>query len=434
MALDPRISLAVQTPNVGDIFSNILTNVSSLDTLKENRELAPFRKQQAIDLQAQRQAQTEGTRLQNLSTRDKRRLADVSRFGSQVLPFLQNNDVQGARNVALQRLESLARRQEAGEEVDTTETRQFLQALDSNPQIALQMAQQASQLGRGQQTSVKQREFESLLRVAQDPNATEFERNSAKRELGGLARVGSSTTERIATDPNLSSLVAQSQADIAEAKAQVISDVKVSEAKAIETETEAGRQKIIKGGLNIDETKIKNTEKKRELIEAKNLRRKEANNAITVVDSLLKDDVFSNAFGRFNNAPPEGFRTQANIDARAQVDQIVGLITLESRNKLKGQGTISDSESKTLEKSSTILTNPLIGDNVARKELRRVQRIFEDASDRNQLKQQTKEEAAKPKTFNSPVLGRDVSEQDLLDTLSANPGLTRDQLFKQLGI
>jgi len=36
--------------------------------------------------------------------------------------------------------------------------------------------------------------------------------------------------------------------------------------------------------------------------------------------------------------------------------------------------------------------------------------------------------------MNSSVLGREVSEQDILDTLDANPGLTREQLFSQLGI
>ena len=36
--------------------------------------------------------------------------------------------------------------------------------------------------------------------------------------------------------------------------------------------------------------------------------------------------------------------------------------------------------------------------------------------------------------FNSSKLGRSVSEQDISDTLSANPGMTREQLFQQLGI
>ena len=44
--------------------------------------------------------------------------------------------------------------------------------------------------------------------------------------------------------------------------------------------------------------------------------------------------------------------------------------------------------------------------------------------------------ASKPEaqTFNSVVLGRSVSEQDIADTLQANPGLTREQLLQQLGV
>jgi hypothetical protein len=37
-------------------------------------------------------------------------------------------------------------------------------------------------------------------------------------------------------------------------------------------------------------------------------------------------------------------------------------------------------------------------------------------------------------TFNSVALGREISEQDIIDTLQANPSLTREQLFQQLGI
>lgn len=36
--------------------------------------------------------------------------------------------------------------------------------------------------------------------------------------------------------------------------------------------------------------------------------------------------------------------------------------------------------------------------------------------------------------FTSPALGRDISEQDITDTLQANPGLTREALLQQLGI
>tara|TARA_R110000772_G_scaffold140168_6_gene249326 strand:- start:1338 stop:2525 length:1188 start_codon:yes stop_codon:yes gene_type:complete len=57
------------------------------------------------------------------------------------------------------------------------------------------------QQGRG--ASAGQREFQNLLTIAQDPNATELERNSAKRALGSMAKVGTSAQERIAQDKTL---------------------------------------------------------------------------------------------------------------------------------------------------------------------------------------------------------------------------------------
>ena len=108
-------------------------------------------------------------------------------------------------------------------------------------------------------------------------------------------------------------------------------------------------------------------------------------------NGLLKDDRFSVGFGKVATASPDLLKTQNALDVRAEIDQVIGLLSLESRQKLKGQGTISDSETKTLEKSSTVLANPLISDNLARKELTKVRGIFEDAAARNQLKKETKE-------------------------------------------
>ena len=46
------------------------------------------------------------------------------------------------------------------------------------------------------------------------------------------------------------------------------------------------------------------------------------------------------------------------------------------------------------------------------------------------------ENQAQPQSgvFTSPALGRDISEQDISDTLQANPGLTREALMKQLEV
>lgn len=53
-------------------------------------------------------------------------------------------------------------------------------------------------------------------------------------------------------------------------------------------------------------------------------------------------------------------------------------------------------------------------------------------SDKDESITQEPQQAAQ--TINSTVLGRSVSEQDITDTLQANPGLTREQLLQQLGV
>ena len=118
--------------------------------------------------------------------------------------------------------------------------------------------------------------------------------------------------------------------------------------------------------VTIDETKFKNEQKRNDVINAKNARRKEADSAIIQIDDLLGDDRFTKAFGKVVTSTPELLRSQDSIDAIADVNQIKGLITfLESRQKLKGQGTITDSEQKILAQSATVLDNPLISDDRA---------------------------------------------------------------------
>ena len=173
--------------------------------------------------------------------------------------------------------------------------------------------------------------------------------------------------------------------------AQAVSDVKIAETVALETESKEIAQNIESKRINIDETKFKNKERRNQVIDAKNARRKEADSGIAQIDSLLLNDRFTRAFGKVVTATPELLRDQESIDAIADVNQIKGLIVLESRQKLKGQGTITDSEQKILAQSSTVLDNPLISDERARKELRKIKRVFEDASDRNQLKRETKD-------------------------------------------
>ena len=227
----------------------------------------------------------------------------------------------------------------------------------------------------GANKSLSQREFENNIGLVKaDPELKTVEGKSAAIALGLKAKASLTGEERKALDSELGTAVANQL---------------VKEATAVEQGTETGRQAIESKRIQIDETKIANEEKRQDAINTKNTRRAEANNAAGQVDALLKDDYFANAFGKVVANTPDIAKSQESIDAIAILDQVRGLVTLESRQKLKGQGTITDSEAKTLEQSATILSNPLISDDVARKELRRIKRVFEDASDRNRLKKET---------------------------------------------
>lgn len=106
----------------------------------------------------------------------------------------------------------------------------------------------------------------------------------------------------------------------------------------------------------------------------------EAQGAIANIDDLLLDDAFEDIYGVGDKFIPTIFSGAVALEAKR--DQIVALLGLESRQKLKGQGTISDSEARSLADSATLLGNPGIDEVTAKKELKKVRRIFQRAQDR----------------------------------------------------
>ncbi len=56
--------------------------------------------------------------------------------------------------------------------------------------------------------SAGQREFENFVNIAQNPNSTQLEKDSANRALGNLAKVSTSAAERIASSPDLADAIA----------------------------------------------------------------------------------------------------------------------------------------------------------------------------------------------------------------------------------
>jgi hypothetical protein len=106
----------------------------------------------------------------------------------------------------------------------------------------------------------------------------------------------------------------------------------------------------------------------------------EANGAIENIDSLLKDDAYLDIYGVGDNIIPTFWSGAVALEAKR--DQVVGLLSLESRQKLKGQGTISEGEAKTLAQSATVLSNAGIDEVTAKNELIKVRGIFKRAEQR----------------------------------------------------
>lgn len=382
MAIDSRIAMMGQTPQVSqaiNIFENAMMN-NQTRGLRESQEgraaaLAPFQLQQAqqgVDANQQSLDQN----------RQQQRIVNLNQTGQRLKPFIDAGDMQGAQNFMLNNISSIQSRIEAGENLDVTESLETLAKLQAGDTAGV-LADINAVSGLVGDTT---RDRVTSSKILADGT-------TVQSMSGGGTNVISSAGVRLEGADRTDALNKALQVDVEQKGrgAQAVSDVKVGEVVALETQSAEKAQNIELKRINIDETKFTNETKRNDVINAKNARRKEADSAIIQIDSLLEGDRFSKAFGKVVTTTPELARPQASIDAIADVNQIKGLITLESRQKLKGQGTITDSEQKILAQSATVLDNPLISDERARKELRKIKRVFEDASDRNQLKRETKD-------------------------------------------
>jgi hypothetical protein len=194
--IDPRISLLARAPDLGQTFNNIQNRLNSRETQQQNTQL--FDMQMA---QGQQQMQDD---------RDNRRLRSVAEFSTtDILPNINNPQLLASK------LQQRIVMMDNDPNMDSTESREALAQLQSGDIQGLQRDAQASiQLfnmrnGQQQQASAGTREFQNLLNIAQNPNSTQLEADSANRQLGNLARVGSSAGERVATNPTLGSQVAE---------------------------------------------------------------------------------------------------------------------------------------------------------------------------------------------------------------------------------
>ena len=122
MALDPRISLAAQGPDISNLFTNFRDSMERTKAIDRNDAAAPF-EQQLLEQRAALGKQ------QATDDRSQRRLSNLYQTGQQLKPFLDRGDTQGAQNFMLNNISRLQGRVKAGEDIDITESMETLQKL-----------------------------------------------------------------------------------------------------------------------------------------------------------------------------------------------------------------------------------------------------------------------------------------------------------------
>lgn len=233
MAIDPRISLAIQGPSLAPGSQVINTFQNALNQAQNRRG-----NQQAIDqreitnpLNAQilQQQQVAGKQQAEVDV-ENRTLRAASEFGNMVLPVLESGNTEQAVSMFQGHIEDLR-----AKGLPTQGAEQIMQQLvDGNSQGVIgaigavqENARGRGLLGTGQQSSARQREFENFLSIVQNPNSTQVEKDSANRALGNLAREVGSSAQTIASSPTTTTEVAGSQAEIAGAVSEATESAKL---------------------------------------------------------------------------------------------------------------------------------------------------------------------------------------------------------------
>ena len=130
--------------------------------------------------------------------------------------------------------------------------------------------------------------------------------------------------------------------------------------------------------LQGDKLKLANIEKEQKLKLSEKAGSEEKHSIQTAYDmaAKLRDSKgFGSIYGSFQGATPN--IRQSSVDAGAVRDQLGNILTLAARGALKGQGQVSDSETRMLQQAQTMLNNPRISDEMAVEEVGRVMAYLE---------------------------------------------------------
>lgn len=457
---DPRITLGLQGTNVSDTFRNILTNIGEQQRQAEQAELQPLRQQllQAQGIQAQSQA---------LSERDTSRLTSVANFAQEVLPSLRRDDPQEALSLAQSRLARMRQTiaDNPGIQLDTTETEEFINML-ATPEgqlVATERAEQAVQLAQSQgllgQTGAPAglREFTGLVEAAGlTPEETQ---KAAKVRLGLEARAGN-FAQRLQFEINKQRDAGNIKVEQQLRKTAGDLGIKLDLDPKIAAKVEEAKLPA----LERRETIKANTKRISFLSDDQRKRDSSVRKARQFLKPLQEGRAFSGATRAAASFIPGVFTSQAQFD-----EKFNAFAEVAARQQLKASGEIrpTDADVEGMKRAmfgvgrdeqvNVELLQEFIQDqealndeledltearttgrldtfDIQQQRAPAQQPLQQQAPITQPVQQPLQQPAQQAGQLNSSVLGRVVTEQDIQDTLNANPGMTREQLLRDLGI
>jgi len=259
MAIDPRISLAADAGNIGNIFSNALSTAQQAQTLQQNRELAPIQNQL---LQAQAaQAESGVEQSQQLN-----RVRSLAIYGQNATPFLQSGDLEGLREFTVNRSGELA-----AQGTPNNDTADALAIID-NPavsreqkiqglsELAARAQQNAISLGAlqapaasGGLASAKTEIYEDGTIINALPDGTSQVINPSGQVVEGQDRID---TLRTAKESGLAQLQAESDIAVEEARLKAGATNRASRISTITSEMSERNRTAKRGEINLAQAAI----------------------------------------------------------------------------------------------------------------------------------------------------------------------------------
>lgn len=107
-------------------------------------------------------------------------------------------------------------------------------------------------------------------------------------------------------------------------------------------------------------------------------------------------------YGQGESKYPDWARSQAGVDMIAKRNQLISMLKLGARGELKGQGSVSDSESAMVADAATLLNNPNISPALAKEALDRAMNVLRRNAGKNPDGSQIKPTSPQP-AANAPA-------------------------------